>query len=185
MMTLKPRITVDPVTMLLCALVIAFVVGVALSACGSEQRSAAAATPASPRAVTAQETKLLDRARQILVRRCMSRHGFKVWITSRTVLPHARRFLYVVDDVAWARKHGFGADIERRAAKRGRSDPNMRYFSSLSPSRRKAALRALNGARPEGCKRACQAGSSRVGATAVARRTPSGCCTAICSSGIA
>lgn len=133
-MILKPGMAVGPVTVL-CALVMAFIVCFALSGCGSDQRSTAVATPALPRPVTAQEAKLLDRAQQILVRRCMSRHGFKVWITSRTVLPHARRFMYVVDDVAWAQKHGFGVDIERRVAKRRRSDPNRRYFSSLSPSR--------------------------------------------------
>jgi len=118
--------------------------------------------------VTAQETKLLDRAEQILVRRCMRRHGFKLWITPRIVLPHAARFRYVVDDVSWAQKHGFGADIDRRVAKLGRSDPNGRYFSSLSPSRRKAALRALNGERPEGLE-------ARLPSGMVVRRSDSSC----------
>jgi hypothetical protein len=76
--------------------------------------------------------------------------------------------VYVVDDVAWARRHGFGSDLERRAAKLGRSDPNVRYFLSLSPSRKNAALRALNGARPEGLE-------ARLPSGIVARRSDSSC----------
>lgn len=132
------------------AVLSAFTACCALSGCVTNQRSAAEATPVLPRTVTAQEVKLLDRAEQMLVRRCMSRHGFKLWITARSALPETARFRYVVDDIASARKHGFGGDIERRAAKLRRTDPNARYFSSLSPSRREAALRALNGERPVG-----------------------------------
>jgi hypothetical protein len=111
-----------------------------VAACSSvEHRSA------PPREPTTAEQSLLHNAEQELLRRCMERHGFRY----RPVPPMTGllRFPYFVSNVDWARRHGFGL---RLAAGLPRSDPNARYFESLSPKRRVAALAAANGPRPDG-----------------------------------
>lgn len=99
------------------------------------------------RAATPQEARLLDRAEHVLVRRCMARHDFKVWIAGKP-WPRAPEFPYVVDDVGWASRHGYGSDIERRLEELKKADPNQRYVVRLSPQRQKAYSRALHGEHP-------------------------------------
>jgi hypothetical protein len=98
-----------------------------------------------PREVTAQEATLLQHAEKIIQRDCMARKGFRIWNTAENPLPENREFPYVIDDVAWARKHGYGSDMRRRVEELRRSDPNTRYLRRLSPQRRAAAITALNG----------------------------------------
>ena len=124
----------------------------ALAACSADEHSAASAARALSRPVTAQEARLLDRAEQVLTRACMAGRGFELFVVPKSVAAGGARFAYVVDDVAWARRHGYGRDLDRRLAMRGAADPNQRYFAGLSAARRKAALRALNGARPLGLR---------------------------------
>jgi len=102
------------------------------------------------RELTARETALLHDAEQILVRDCMRQHGFRYFPLPRNPVPENRSFPYVIDDVAWARRHGYGSDIQRRLAELDEADPNRRYYNSLSPAQRTAALAAINGERPVG-----------------------------------
>lgn len=99
------------------------------------------------RDVSRQEKHLLYTAEQILQRRCMQRYGFQFWITPENPLPEDREFPYVVDDVPWARRHGYGSDLRRRVNELRRSNPNQRYLRTLSPQRRAAAITALDGDR--------------------------------------
>jgi hypothetical protein len=93
---------------------------------------------------------MLHDATQLLVRDCMRRRGFLFYIVRPTHVRGDRFFPYVIDNVRWARHHGYGADIERQVALQRHSDRNARYFASLPPRRRTAALAALNGPRPQG-----------------------------------
>jgi hypothetical protein len=77
----------------------------------------------------------------------MGRHDFKVWIAGKP-WPRAPEFPYVVDDVAWASRHGYGSDIERRLEELKKADPNQRYVVRLSPQRQKAYSQALHGEHP-------------------------------------
>ncbi|MER5216676.1 hypothetical protein ABT063_40635 [Streptomyces sp. NPDC002838] len=95
--------------------------------------------------VSTAERSLLYDAEQTLIRRCMSRHGFTVRKVPEHPLPEHRDFPYVVDDVAWAREHGYGSDLERRARALRDTDPNRRYAESLGAERRAAAMDALHG----------------------------------------
>jgi hypothetical protein len=122
----------------------------ALAACASTQESSTSRRHGRTHAFTARETTLLYRAEQELVAECMHRHGFRYWVVAQ--MPASRQFPYVIDDMTWARRHGYGVDLERRIDALGRANPNQRYFAGLSPSRRDAALRAIDGARPEGLK---------------------------------
>lgn len=98
-----------------------------------------------PGPVTVREATLLSDAEHAMERDCMTGKGFRYWITQGSPVPDSREFPYVVDDVVWARKHGYGSDIDRRVDALRRSDPNTRYLQGLPPQRRKAAIEALNG----------------------------------------
>ncbi|MEV5766344.1 hypothetical protein AB0L34_17490 [Micromonospora sp. NPDC052213] len=132
---------------------------------------AGSAVPASPGrtgGVGADDRRVLGLAEQLLTRECMRRAGFELWVVPPAPADQLRSFPYVVDDVAWARAHGFGTDLVAATDERRRADPNQRYFAALPAERRVAALAALNGARPEGLE-------ARVPSGGVVRRSADGC----------
>lgn len=104
----------------------------------------------SVRELTRQEKSVLHQAEEILLRDCMDERGFTYRMSAENPVPEARDFPYVIDDVAWAGEHGYGDDIQRKVKEVRTSDPNQRYFKSLSPRRKAAALKAANGASPRG-----------------------------------
>lgn len=124
---------------------------IAATACtGSDNHPTDASTEYSltqERALTATQRSLLRDAEQILVQRCMRRQGFRVWKVPERPVAESKDFPYVVDDVAWARKHGYGSELERRARELRSSAPNQRYLRELPSQRRNAALAALHGQR--------------------------------------
>ncbi|MEU4775397.1 hypothetical protein [Micromonospora sp. NPDC023644] len=124
--------------------------------------------PVPPVAVTADDRRVLDRAEQLLTRECMNRAGFQLWLGPPKRTDEPRVFPYVVDDVEWARAHGFGTDLIEAANARRLADPNQRYFAALPRDRRAAALVALNGARPEGLE-------ARLPSGGVIRHSAEGC----------
>ncbi|WP_410817395.1 hypothetical protein [Micromonospora sp. 050-3] len=124
--------------------------------------------PVSTGPVTAEDRRILVRAESLLTRDCMTRAGFQMWLGTSPPADELLSFPYVVDDIAWARRHGFGSDLVEAVDTRRRSDPNQRYVSDLSPERRKAFLAALNGARPAGLE-------ARLPSGGVMRRSAEGC----------
>lgn len=127
-----------------------------------------ASTRQPAREPTSREKSLLFTADQILLRDCMARHGFVYLPVKENPVPDAREFPYVIDDVAWARQHGYGSDIQRALAEVRATDPNQRYFSGLPSGRRAAALKAANGERMEGV-------TARAPDGVVAQRSSGGC----------
>ncbi|MFI7602156.1 hypothetical protein [Actinoplanes sp. NPDC049681] len=108
------------------------------------------ATPAVPvdvpaRAITAEEAGLLHLGEQTLIKRCLERAGFRWTVEARNPVAEDRDFPYVLDDVAWARAHGYGSDVRERVRRAQESDPNRAYTLALSPQQRQAAADALNG----------------------------------------
>ncbi|MBW1601410.1 hypothetical protein JJV70_04670 [Streptomyces sp. JJ66] len=110
---------------------------------GAPGPSAAATEP------TAEQTRLLDRAEQVLISECMTEHGFAYDVTEPPDT-QARSFPYVVDDIAWAREHGYGGAEERRLERVREADPNQRRLRSLPADRQEAARATLIGASPVG-----------------------------------
>ncbi|GGK73621.1 hypothetical protein [Mangrovihabitans endophyticus] len=104
-----------------------------------------AADPHRPPGITADQSTLLDRAEQFLIRDCMRRHGFAYTVVPRATQPRYRDFPYVVDDPGWARAHGYGTDLLRRRDAAARAEPNTRRWDRMPESTRAAALFALNG----------------------------------------
>ncbi|MFD6289234.1 hypothetical protein [Streptomyces sp. NPDC060205] len=97
---------------------------------------------------TPQEKSLLYTAGQLLLRDCMGKRGFEYFPVKENPVPEAREFRYVLTDLTWAQKHGYGSDIQRELAKVRETDPNQRYFHSLPAKRRAVALTAVNGSDP-------------------------------------
>ncbi|MFD7081868.1 hypothetical protein [Streptomyces sp. NPDC059918] len=133
------------------------------------------AEPLAPaREPSAAESRLLERAEQILISRCMDGRGFPYAVTEAPDTG-ARSFPYGVDDVEWARAHGYGGRDERAAARAREADPNQRYFRGLSASGRAAARTALMGSAPVGLSATAPTGmtitASPEGCIADAERT--------------
>ncbi|MEU1761822.1 hypothetical protein ACFYON_25755 [Micromonospora sp. NPDC005686] len=107
----------------------------------------AAALPPGPSApaLSAPPADLLYAAEQVLIRDCMQRRGFRYWPVPRQPVPELREFPYVLDDVPYARRHGYGGALERRLQEAMAADPNARYVRDLPPERGAAAVRAVNG----------------------------------------
>ncbi|TMR89425.1 hypothetical protein [Nonomuraea basaltis] len=111
-------------------------------------------TPASHdetvRETTSAESDLLHRAEEILVRDCMAQKGFRYWPKPLDPVLDYREFPYVVDDVKWAKAHGYGRDIERALDWEDRFSPRALYYRALPEDRLRAAKISLIGERPEG-----------------------------------
>lgn len=145
----------------------------ALAGCGPARPGEAG--PA--REPSAAERQLLARAEEVLISRCMGERGFSYAVTEAPDPQDegARSFPYAVDDVTWARAHGYGGREERRAAQARQDDPNQRYFRQLPAARRAAARTALMGPSPDGLSVKAPTGmtitASTQGCTAQAQRT--------------
>lgn len=107
---------------------------------------AVAGTAAGPSA----EDRLLHDAEQRLLRDCMRRQGFTYQVFALDEEPGVEAFPYVLDDSAWAGRHGYGSALRGQRAARARSDPNRAYFAALPPDRKARALAAANGPTPRG-----------------------------------
>ncbi|MDG4864182.1 hypothetical protein P8605_39180 [Streptomyces sp. T-3] len=100
--------------------------------------------------LTAMERALLGVAEQRLIASCMRDKGFRYRIDpegARGEVPERR---FGLDDVAWARRHGYGlAEAARDGGRGGKSEaeksPQARYVASLPPRRQAEFDRALNG----------------------------------------
>lgn len=125
----------------------------AMAACGLNgestqaraEKSAGTKPAGTERPLTAREKSLLHDAEQAMVQSCMARKGFQLWKVPENPVPEDKSFPYVVDDVAWAQRHGYGSDVRRRIDQVRRTDPNRRYLESLSPRRRAEAVNAYSG----------------------------------------
>ncbi|MFD3948004.1 hypothetical protein [Streptomyces sp. NPDC058579] len=131
----------------------AFAVGGALAAlmvvtagCAQDQppRPVAAAS-AGIRPLTDVEQLRIADAQQRLIGSCMTRQGFKFWEAERLSLEESRTVGYVQDDVDWAREHGYGSRIQAKEDRARQANPNLAYRASLSPQRRAAYDKALDG----------------------------------------
>ncbi|MFD4206924.1 hypothetical protein ACFWRG_13140 [Micromonospora tulbaghiae] len=105
--------------------------------------ASAAAEPVPPATAPAADVRYA--ATQVLIRDCMQRRGFRYWPVPRQPVPELREFPYVLDDVSYARRYGYGGALERRLQEAMAADPNARYVRELPPERGGAAVRAVNG----------------------------------------
>ncbi|MFI6296263.1 hypothetical protein ACIBEJ_32035 [Nonomuraea sp. NPDC050790] len=100
------------------------------------------------RELTAAEHAELERAEHLLVRRCMAAAGFRYHPPAAPAGDDARHLsLLVLDDIAWARRNGYGGRIQQKVLAARPHDPNRLYRDSLDPARRERYDLALGGGR--------------------------------------
>ncbi|MFG2553029.1 hypothetical protein ACGFWF_24195 [Streptomyces sp. NPDC048581] len=115
-----------------------------LAACaGPAGESTAAAVENS--GVTAAQQSRIERAEALLIQKCMTKHGFRYWPAPLTGAEESRSSRFVLDDIAWARAHGYGGRTEHRLLAQRRQNPNRTYVESLAVAKRAAYSAALNG----------------------------------------
>lgn len=119
-----------------------FVTPGASAALGTPDEAMIRRGPVSPA-----ELVLLDRAEQVLIQRCMRGKGFAYWPIKSPDPAELRSFGYVIDDVAWAGRHGYGGEFDRAAEAEQRDNPNRTYLEGLPSARRPAFDTALWGSR--------------------------------------
>ncbi|MEU9860025.1 hypothetical protein AB0D99_04060 [Streptomyces sp. NPDC047971] len=120
-----------------------------------ERTAGERASPAYPGGLPGRVTeddRLLHDAEQHLLRDCMRRHGFTYRVFPLDEDQGVDAFVYVLDDTAWARQHGYGSALRRERTARARSDPNRAYFAALPADRKARALVAANGPSPDGLR---------------------------------
>ncbi|MFV0131979.1 hypothetical protein ACLGIH_01690 [Streptomyces sp. HMX87] len=125
-----------------------------VTACSAEASSPGAPDPATSgirTELTGAEKDLLNDAEQRLITDCMRGEGFSYTVDppppNRSRAPDRP---FGLDDVAWARRHGYGLAADGRSGDRGGAaqtpaGSQERYLASLTPERRLAFDRALNG----------------------------------------
>ncbi|MFF3840329.1 hypothetical protein [Streptomyces sp. NPDC001930] len=113
-------------------------------ATGCAERPAPAEKPV-PAEVTDADRALLRHTEQLLVERCMTERGFSYRVGPRPTPDESFTVGYLLSDVGWARKHGYGSRIKARVLEARKDDPNQRYQDGLPPDRRDAYLTALGG----------------------------------------
>ncbi|MEU9063889.1 hypothetical protein AB0D13_34795 [Streptomyces sp. NPDC048430] len=97
------------------------------------------------RDLTVPEEMKIEYAEYTLVKKCMENNGFKFW-TGPVASADARRAgRYVIDDIAWAKKYGYGRAFDEAAEKDRRDHPNVRYPNALPRKDRIRYNTALNG----------------------------------------
>ncbi|MDQ0955407.1 hypothetical protein QFZ24_009330 [Streptomyces phaeochromogenes] len=130
------------------AVISLLLVSAVITGCGSAQRTSQ--STASPPAGGAQpltdaEQLRISDAQQRLIGTCMKRQGFEFWEAERLSLEESRTLGYVLDDVGWARKYGYGSRLRAKDAAARASNPNLAYRKSLSEQRRQTYDKALDG----------------------------------------
>ncbi|MFE3851937.1 hypothetical protein ACFXPN_12405 [Streptomyces griseorubiginosus] len=135
-------------------LLTAAVLAATLTGCADGTTSSPQAAPGTDtgtaRHVSDDPEQTLHLAEQLLIKRCMEKRGYKYWVEKRPAADGATRFPYVVDDPAWAARHGYGTDLYRARQQEALRDPNQRYFHSMPADRAPALVGALNGPQPKG-----------------------------------
>ncbi|WP_257004142.1 hypothetical protein [Streptomyces sp. SA15] len=97
------------------------------------------------RDLTDAEQIVVERAEETLVRECMAAKGFKYWVWRIASVDERRSYAYVLDDVAWVKKHGYGGRLVKAAEKARAADPNAAYYNKFPRTERIRYTRAMEG----------------------------------------
>jgi hypothetical protein len=126
---------------------VAALLALTLAGCGPVEERAAETRPPAHEAAPLTEAQLavIDRAELVLVKKCMARHGQPYWVVPSLSADELRVPGYVLDDVGWARRHGYGGRIQQKALATKQRDRNIAYRAGLSEAETRAYVRALSG----------------------------------------
>jgi hypothetical protein len=110
-----------------------------------QKREAVGVAGKQVRDLTVAEEVEVDRAEEKLVEKCMERQGHPYWPVPVAGIEQRKAGVYVVDDVDWARRYGYGRPFDIAAEEAQRSSPNATYHNSLPKQERIRYSRALGG----------------------------------------
>ncbi|WAX81909.1 hypothetical protein [Streptomyces sp. KMM 9044] len=94
------------------------------------------------RGLTAAEEILVERAENLLVKKCVEKAGFRFWVAEPESLASRKGSGFVLDDVGWAKKYGYGGQFGRNAEEARSGGPNATYVNAL-PDKERAHYRAV------------------------------------------
>ncbi|MCX4906001.1 hypothetical protein [Streptomyces sp. NBC_00878] len=97
------------------------------------------------RELTDAEQVLLQRAEALLVKKCMEAEGFKYWLGWLPTVDDLKGGGYVLTDVGWAKKHGYGSRLKDKLQDVQRDDPNSAYANALPKEERVRYSKTLEG----------------------------------------
>src|ERR1700754_4998747 len=100
------------------------------------------------RDLTNAENIVVERAEALLIKQCMEGAGFRYWLGPIASLEQRKGNGYVLEDVEWARRYGYGRKLDEQVEELARTDPNIAYVKTLSAPEAIRYERALDG-RPE------------------------------------
>ncbi|GAA2114029.1 hypothetical protein [Streptomyces synnematoformans] len=98
------------------------------------------------RELTHREQIQLQRAEALLVKECMAGEGFSYWVGPLPTVDDLKAGGYLVTDVDWASRHGYGGRLSERLPRLQREDPNHAYANGLPRKERLRYDETLNGA---------------------------------------
>ncbi len=124
-------------------IVTATAAGCTASATTEPAGSAASRGTEQRRDLTDAEQVVVERAEGLLTEKCMAAQGFTYWAGPITSVDERRSAVYVLDDITWVKKHGYGGRLARAAERAG--NPNFAYVNALSREDRVRYTRALEG----------------------------------------
>ena len=111
---------------------------------GSADRTRQIST-AGGRELTDAEQLLVQRAEGLLVKRCMEAAGFTYWVERQPSADELKGGGYVLTDVDWAKRHGYGSRISQKLQDTQRDDPNHAYANALPDKERVRYSKTLEG----------------------------------------
>lgn len=149
----------------------------------SSQGTAHGAGSGTGRHVSDDPEQTLHLAEQLLIKKCMEKRGYEYWVEERPAADGASRFPYVVDDPAWAARHGYGTDLYRERQQEALRDPNQRYYRSMPAGRAPSWSVPSTDPRRKDFPPAFRTASRSRTATGAASPRRSGRCTRTCRPG--
>ncbi|MFG2592219.1 hypothetical protein [Streptomyces sp. NPDC048438] len=109
------------------------------------KRDTVAISDGELRNLTVPEEMEIEYAEYALVRECMEAEGFSYWVGPVASAEARRAGRYVIDDVTWAKKYGYGRPFDEAAEKERSEHPNVRFPNALPQKDRIRYNTALNG----------------------------------------
>ncbi|MFI7452519.1 hypothetical protein ACIBQX_33845 [Nonomuraea sp. NPDC049714] len=111
-----------------------------LAACGSPY------SPAPADGELAEPERIqLEKAEYLLIQQCMTREGFRYWLPRVLTVEERKGSRYMLTDVGWARRYGYGLRLKQELAAAKEHDPNLVYVKGLSEDQRGRYNDALDG----------------------------------------
>ncbi|HWU06016.1 MAG TPA: hypothetical protein VN520_06420 [Streptomyces sp.] len=107
--------------------------------------TAALSSTSQGRELTEAESILIEHAEHILVAKCMEKEGFPYSVAPMANAAERRGGGFVLSDIDWARTHGYGGRLDKKAEQARLSDPNNAYANSLPEAERIRYSRTLDG----------------------------------------